>query len=87
MVSYDNEFETMGNKTWTKDKIEWQHIHRLQKIVFWGIYDFKYLSNNFFVLGVGIAKIQIKNNYHTATFVKQLLRRMSDTTVVKKEVY
>ena len=43
MVMYDNEFETMGNKPWTKDKIERQHIHRLQKIVFWGIYGFKYL--------------------------------------------
>ena len=24
---YDNEFETMGNKIWTKNKIEPQHLH------------------------------------------------------------
>ena len=26
MVMYDNEFETKENKTWTKDKIEPQHM-------------------------------------------------------------
>ena len=26
MIMYDNEFETMENKIWTKDKIEPQHI-------------------------------------------------------------
>ena len=26
MVMYDNEFKTKGNKIWTKDKIEPQHI-------------------------------------------------------------
>ena len=35
MVMYDNEFETKENKTWTKDKIEPQHMyvftnHKLQ---------------------------------------------------------
>ena len=25
MVMYDNDFETKGNKIWTKDKIEPQH--------------------------------------------------------------
>ena len=28
MVMYDNEFETMENKIWTKEKIVPQHIHR-----------------------------------------------------------
>ena len=26
MVIYDNEYETKENKTWTKEKIELQHI-------------------------------------------------------------
>ena len=29
MVMYDNEFQTKEDKSWTKDKIEPQHIHWL----------------------------------------------------------
>ena len=32
MVMYDNEFKTKGNKIWTKDKIEPQHMHPVQNV-------------------------------------------------------
>ena len=31
MVTYDNELKTKENKNWTKDKIEPQHVCKLDK--------------------------------------------------------